>query len=178
MRTRNTQAHPLLVDAILAREEAWVIEEECTDGSHRPCCLIQFEGGQTDHGCPHGTFPEMATSRLLRRRRESADNEIAEMMNTPVAMDGAVRTPDSRCAQVCFAPATINTSHVKYVLADGVGQTNRHICRKPSGKTKTQRPQVSHFETLTHLMLRRSESARGGVMGLGANASMDEEENQ
>ena len=27
------------------------------------------------------------------------------------------------------------------------------------------RPQVSHFETLTRLMLRRSPSARGGVMG-------------
>jgi hypothetical protein len=27
------------------------------------------------------------------------------------------------------------------------------------------RPHVSHFETLTHLMLRRSPSARGGVMG-------------
>jgi hypothetical protein len=27
------------------------------------------------------------------------------------------------------------------------------------------RPQASHFETLIHLMLRRSPSARGGVMG-------------
>ncbi len=27
------------------------------------------------------------------------------------------------------------------------------------------RPWVSHFETLTHLMMRRSSAARGGVMG-------------
>ena len=137
MRTRNTLTHPLLCDAILARDGAWVIEEECTDGSHRPCCLIQYGAGQTDHGCPHDTFPGMATSRLLRRRRGFSHNEIAEMMNTPVAMDGAVTTPDSRCPLVGFAPARTITSQVKYVLAAGVAQTNRHICRKPSGKTKT-----------------------------------------
>ena len=62
MRTRNTLMHPLLIDAILAREGAWVIEEECTDGSHRPRCLIRFGVGQTDHGCPHDTFPGMERS--------------------------------------------------------------------------------------------------------------------
>ena len=46
MRTRNTLTHPLLIDAILTRDGAWVIQEECTDGSHRPCCLIRFGVGQ------------------------------------------------------------------------------------------------------------------------------------
>jgi hypothetical protein len=37
---------------------------------------------------------------------------------------------------------------------------------------------ASHFETFTHLMLRRSPSARGGVMSCRSQCVMDEEENQ
>jgi hypothetical protein len=43
---------------------------------------------------------------------------------------------------------------------------------------RSARPRASHFETFTHLMLRRSPSARGGVMSRRSQCVMDEEENQ
>jgi hypothetical protein len=84
MRTRNNPTHHLLIDAILARDGAWVIEEEWTDESHRPCCLIRFGVGRQI------TAALMTRSREWRRVVYSADverlshKEIAEMINTPV----------------------------------------------------------------------------------------------
>ena len=76
MRTRNTLTHPLLIDAILARDGAWVIEEECTDGSHRPCCLIRF-GVDRRITAALMTVPRFwrAGRRLLRRVEAFAHKE-------------------------------------------------------------------------------------------------------
>jgi hypothetical protein len=40
---------------------------------------------------------------------------------------------------------------------------------------RSRRPQVSHFETLIQLMLRRSPSARGGVMSRRGQCNDTEE---
>ena len=56
---------------------------------------------------------------------------------------------------------------MRNVRAAALGTNPPDPSQRPSGKTMTDgsaRPQVSHFETLIHLMLRRSPSARGGVM--------------
>jgi hypothetical protein len=83
-----------------------------------------------------------------------------------VAMNGAAMTPDI-VPHWCVSLQRGLSLH-RSIPAAGVAQTNQHIRGTSSGKTMTGRPpappQVSHFETLFHLMLRRSPSARGGVM--------------
>ena len=86
-----------------------------------------------------------------------------------VAMNGAAMTPDSVARW--WVSLQRGLSHHRSSprrRPAGVAQTNQHIRGTSSGKTMTgrppARPQVSHFETLIDLMLRRSPSARGGVM--------------
>ena len=56
---------------------------------------------------------------------------------------------------------------MRNVRAAALGTNPPDPSQRPSGKTMTDglaRQQVSCFETLIHFMLRRSLSARGGVM--------------
>jgi hypothetical protein len=91
---------------------------------------------------------------------------IAEMMNTRAATNGAVMTP------IALRPGVFRSSE-DFHITGRVGVRWR-CSDEPTHSRKTkredhyghsERPQVSHFETRTHLMLRRSPSARGGVIG-------------
>ena len=71
-----------------------------------------------------------------------------------------IYTPDS----VARWPVSLQRGPVRVGCWRGLEDTSsaNHARRRARRST---RPEVSHFETLIRLMLRRSPSARGGVMG-------------
>ncbi len=71
-----------------------------------------------------------------------------------------IYTPDS----VARWPVSLQRGPVRVGCWRGSEDTSsaNHARRRARRST---RPEVSHFETLIRLMLRRSPSARGGVMG-------------
>lgn len=117
MRTRNTLMHPLLIDAILARDGAWVIEESA---QMEVIGRAVLSGSESDRQI---TAALMTLSQEWRRVVYYADvegfshKEIAEMMNTPVGTVvswfivsvGACGPPSSRSP---FNAVLRSTAHV------------------------------------------------------------------
>jgi hypothetical protein len=96
-----------------------------------------------------------------------------------VAMNGAAMTPDSVARW--WVSLQRGLSHHRSSPRRRLALLRRTdtFAGSPGGKTMTgrppARPQVSHFETLIDLMLRRSPSARGGVMS-GSSQCNDTED--
>jgi hypothetical protein len=82
-------------------------------------------------------------------------------------MNGAVMTPDC-VARWWFR--SIEAYHITGRVRVGGWRcsdepTHSRETKRGDDDGRSARPQVSHFETFIQLMLRRSLSARGGVMG-------------
>lgn len=74
------------------------------------------------------------------------------------AMNGVVMTPDS------VARWSVSLQRGLVRVAAGVAQHDTFAGNQAGRRGRTVSAEVSHFETLIHLMLRRSPSARSGVM--------------